>query len=174
MLYCSWFVCLLRYLYEFLYGWLVSALNRADSFIVGLDVIDIAKNRPNKKQRAKKKKPKPYKYRREIVYYQALQNMCGGYYKALFGFRIDGKISMPHPQFDSEQVRYEHRFAPFAGLATPPPVQYAEFREMTSPMRCPQQPVDSSYLYIAGCKHFHQARCLLETITPKDPEVSIL
>lgn len=72
-----------RYLYEFLYGWLVSALTRADSFIVGQDVLE-PKNRPNKKSRTKKKKPKPYKYRREIVYYQALQNMCGGFYKASF------------------------------------------------------------------------------------------
>lgn len=95
-------------------------------------------------------------------------NLC---VQALFGFRMDGKITMPHPQFDSEQVRYEHRFAPFAGLLTPPPVQYVEFREMTSPLRYPQQPVDSAYLYIAGCKHFHQARSLLEMITPRDNEV---
>lgn len=84
---------------------------------------------------------------------------------------MDGKITMPHPQFDSEQVRYEHRFAPFAGLLTPPPVQYVEFKEMTSSLRYPEQHVDSSYLYIAGCKHFHQARSLLETITPRDAEV---
>lgn len=86
------------------------------------------------------------------------------------GFRLDGKLTMPHPQFDNEQVRYEHRFAPFQGLLTPPPVQYPEFREMTSFARY-QQPVDSVYLYIAGCKHFHQCRQLLESINPVDTEV---
>lgn len=162
------------YLYEFLYGWLISALTRADSFILGQDAGETSKPRTNKKVKPKRKKSGTSKYRRDIVYYQALQNMCGGYYKALFGFRMDGKVTMPHPQFDSEQVRYEHRFAPFAGLLTPPPVQYAEFREMTSSLRYPQQPIDSMYLYIAGCKHFHQARSLLESVAPKDNEINDL
>lgn len=89
------------------------------------------------------------------------------------GFRLEGKLSMPHPRFDSEQVRYEHRFAPFQNLLTPPPVVYSEFREMTSFQRFPQQPVDSVFLYIAGCKHFHQARQLLESV-PLDHEISEL
>lgn len=87
------------------------------------------------------------------------------------GFRMDGKLTMPHPQFDSEQVRFEHRFAPFQNLLTPPPVQYPEFRNLTSPGRYQQQPVDSTYLYMAGCKHFHQAKQLFETINPVDGEV---
>lgn len=81
---------------------------------------------------------------------------------------------MPHPQFDNEQVRYEHRFAPFQNLLTPPPVQYSEFRDMTSPARCYQQSIDSMYLYIAGCKHFHQARQLLDTVLPIDLEVQMI
>lgn len=87
------------------------------------------------------------------------------------GFRLDGKLNMPHPQFDSEQVRYEHRFAPFQNLLTPPPVQYPEFKEMTAFGRC-QQPVETMYLYVAGCKHFHHARQLLETVNPVDSEVN--
>ncbi|KAK5639210.1 hypothetical protein RI129_011702 [Pyrocoelia pectoralis] len=159
------------YLYEFLYGWLVSALTRADSFLVEQELIgELRKSKGNKKLKPKyKKKPRPYN--RDILFFQALQNMCGGYYKALIGFRIDEKLTMPHPQFDSEQVRYEHRFAPFQSLLTPPPVQYSEFRDMTSPARCSKQAIDSMYLYIAGCKHFHQARQLLETVTPIDAEV---
>lgn len=77
---------------------------------------------------------------------------------------MDEKLVMPHPQFDSERVRYEHRFAPFQSLSTPPPVQYPEFKELISPGRFQQESVDSVFLYIAGCKHFHQARQLLETI----------
>lgn len=78
------------------------------------------------------------------------------------GFRLDGKITMPHPQFVNEQVRYEHRFAPFQNLLTPPPVQYSEFKEITSGERFQQQPVDSICYYTAGYKHFHQARQVLE------------
>ncbi|XP_044256137.1 N-alpha-acetyltransferase 35, NatC auxiliary subunit [Tribolium madens] len=160
------------YLYEFLYGWLVSALSRADSFLVENELINELQKSKNTSKKKPKHKRKPRPYNRDIVYYQALQNMCGGYYKALMGFRLDGKLTMPHPQFDNEQVRYEHRFAPFQNLLTPPPVQYSEFREMTSVERL-QQPVDSIYFYVTGCKHFHQARQLLENIQA-DSEISDL
>lgn len=87
------------------------------------------------------------------------------------GFKMDEKLAMPHQQFDNERVRYEHRFAPFQSLSTPPPVQYSEFRDLIAPGRYQQEPVDSVHLYIAGCKHFHQARQLLETVKPADNEV---
>lgn len=67
----------------------MSALTRADSFVIGQDIVENPKNRTNKKVKAKRKKTKPYKYRREIVYYQALQNMCGGYYKVIITLIIN-------------------------------------------------------------------------------------
>ncbi|KAL3268406.1 hypothetical protein HHI36_007521 [Cryptolaemus montrouzieri] len=162
------------YLYEFLYGWLISALTRADSFLLEHDLMNESgkQKSTNKKKPKHKKKPRPYM--KDIAYYQALQNMCGGYYKALLAFRFEGKLQVPNPQFDCEQVRYEHRFAPFQNLLTPPPVQYAEFREMTSLQNFQHQPVDSTYLYIGGCKHFHQARQLLETIPPESDIVELI
>uniref|UniRef100_A0A6P7H787 Protein MAK10 homolog n=1 Tax=Diabrotica virgifera virgifera TaxID=50390 RepID=A0A6P7H787_DIAVI len=161
------------YLYEFLYGWLISALSRADSFLLENEILhDVHKGKGATKKKPRNKK-KSRQYNRDIVYLQALQNMCGGYYKALMGFRLEGKLTIPNPRFDSEQVRYEHRFAPFQNLLTPPPVVYSEFREMTSFERFQQQPVDSVFLYIAGCKHFHQARQLLESIVP-DSELTDL
>ncbi|KAJ4436505.1 hypothetical protein ANN_16536 [Periplaneta americana] len=160
------------YLYEFLYGWLVSALSRADSFLLEQEAMaDSHKGRGAKKNKAKKKKTRPYG--KEIAMHQALQNLCGGFYKAMVGFRLDGKIKLPHTEFDNEQVRYEHRFAPFASLLTPPPMQYAEFRDMTSLLRY-EQPPSSASLYLGGCQHFHKARSLLETITTPDQEVSDL
>ncbi|XP_022908455.1 N-alpha-acetyltransferase 35, NatC auxiliary subunit [Onthophagus taurus] len=159
------------YLYEFLYGWLISALTRADTFLMEQErAMDVQKTKgTNKKKMKFKKKTRPHN--RDILFYQALQNMCGGYYKALMGFRMDGKLTMPHPQFDSEQVRYEHRFAPFQNLLTPPPVQYVEFRDLIASNRYQQQSADSMYMYISGCKHFHQAKQLLETLNSTDGEI---
>jgi hypothetical protein len=72
--------CVCRYLYEFLYGWLVSALTRADSFLIEQEVsADGHRGRSAKKNRAKKRKTRPYG--KEITMYQALQNLCGGFYK---------------------------------------------------------------------------------------------
>lgn len=71
----------IRYLYEFLYGWLVSALTRADTFLIEQELImEVQKTKGTNKKKSKyKKKTRPYN--RDILYFQALQNMCGGYYK---------------------------------------------------------------------------------------------
>ncbi|XP_071449323.1 N-alpha-acetyltransferase 35, NatC auxiliary subunit [Hetaerina americana] len=159
------------YLSEFLYGWLISALTRADAFLLEQEVmVESQKSRGSKKNKIKKKKNRPYG--REITLNQAIQNMCGGYYRAMAGFQLDGKISMPHPEFDSEKVRYEHRFGPFGSLLTPPPVQYSEFKEMTCLTPCKQ--TSSASLYLTGCEQFHQARSLLEMISNPDQEVNSL
>ncbi|XP_024947090.1 N-alpha-acetyltransferase 35, NatC auxiliary subunit isoform X2 [Cephus cinctus] len=153
------------YLYEFLYGWLVSAITRADSFLMEQDVhTDLHKGRGGRKNsKSKKKKSAPRPYNLEILMYQAMQNICGGYYKALVGFRIDDKIPLPESQFDSERVRYEHRLLPFSALLTPPPVHYQEFLEMTNAqMHKRNEKVTSEMQYLAGCRHFHQARNMLE------------
>lgn len=89
----------------------------------------------------------------------------------MIAFRLDSKIAPIHPEFDNEQVRYEHRFAPFANLLTPPPMRYSEFKEMNSLLRSDTVP-DSSNFYLGGCKHFHQARSLMESLSNPDQEVS--
>lgn len=70
-------------MYEFLFGWLVSALSRADSFLVENELFnELQKSKNNSKKKTKHKR-KSRIYNRDIVYYQALQNMCGGYYKVI-------------------------------------------------------------------------------------------
>lgn len=88
----------------------------------------------------------------------------------MLGFRQDGKLPLPHPELDCERVRYEHRFAPFSSLLTPPPVQYSEFHDMKLAL----QHTHSQTLYTHGCKFFHQARSLLESISNPDTEVCAL
>ena len=44
---------------------------------------------------------------------------------------LDGKLQQPTYEFDKEDVRYNHRFAPFGNLITPPPVQYTHFKVNT-------------------------------------------
>lgn len=45
---------------------------------------------------------------------------------------MDGKVRKPQFELDSEQVRYEHRFAPFNSVVTPPPVHYIQFKVVHS------------------------------------------
>ncbi|XP_069160912.1 N-alpha-acetyltransferase 35, NatC auxiliary subunit isoform X2 [Procambarus clarkii] len=153
------------YLYEFVYVWLVSALSRADAMLLEQDGYDTNKSgksgRSSKNKNRNKKKHRPYG--KEITYNQALQHLCGGYYKAMLGLREAGKVKLPLQEFDSEQVRYEHRFLPFSVVMTPPPVHYDQFLSMTDLSNFPQ-PVSPATLYHDARNHFFKARSLLETI----------
>ena len=70
-----------RYLSECLYGWMVSTLNRADSFLAEHEAaVELASQRVrnSKKSRSKRRKGR---YERDVVLTQALQNLCGGLHK---------------------------------------------------------------------------------------------
>ncbi|XP_036594155.1 N-alpha-acetyltransferase 35, NatC auxiliary subunit isoform X3 [Trichosurus vulpecula] len=158
------------YLSEFLYAWLMSTLSRADSSQMAEERImeEQQKGRSSKKTK-KKKKVRPLS--REITMSQAYQNMCAGMYKTMIAFDMDGKVRKPKFELDSEQVRYEHRFAPFNSVITPPPVHYLQFKEM-SDLNKYSPPPQSADLYMAASKHFQQAKMILENIPNPDHEVS--
>uniref|UniRef100_A0A8D0IC96 N-alpha-acetyltransferase 35, NatC auxiliary subunit n=2 Tax=Sus scrofa TaxID=9823 RepID=A0A8D0IC96_PIG len=158
------------YLSEFLYAWLMSTLSRADGSQMAEERImeEQQKGRSSKKTK-KKKKVRPLS--REITMSQAYQNMCAGMFKTMVAFDMDGKVRKPKFELDSEQVRYEHRFAPFNSVMTPPPVHYLQFKEM-SDLNKYSPPPQSPELYVAASKHFQQAKMILENIPNPDHEVS--
>uniref|UniRef100_A0A8C4RWM9 N-alpha-acetyltransferase 35, NatC auxiliary subunit n=1 Tax=Erpetoichthys calabaricus TaxID=27687 RepID=A0A8C4RWM9_ERPCA len=158
------------YLSEFLYAWLMSTLSRADSSQMAEERImeEQQKGRSSKKSK-KKKKARPLS--KEITMSQAYQNMCAGMYKTMIAFDMDGKVRKPKFELDSEQVRYEHRFAPFNSVVTPPPVHYLQFKEM-SDLNKYSPPPQSSDLYMAASKHFQQAKMILENVPNPDLEVN--
>ena len=41
---------------------------------------------------------------------------------------MDNKLRGPKFDFDCEEYRYNHRFAPFGSVSTPPPMHYQQFR----------------------------------------------
>ncbi|XP_034090782.1 N-alpha-acetyltransferase 35, NatC auxiliary subunit isoform X2 [Gymnodraco acuticeps] len=157
------------YLSEFLYAWLMSTLSRADSSQMAEERLleEQVKGRSSKKIK-KKKKVRPLS--KEITMSQAYQNMCAGMYKTMVALDMDGKVQKPQFELDSEQVRYEHRFAPFNSVVTPPPVHYIQFKEM-SDLKKYNPPPGSTDLYMAASKHFQQAKLILENVPSPDPEV---
>lgn len=50
------------------------------------------------------------------------------FFQTMVALDMDGKVRKPLFELDSEQVRYEHRFAPFNSVVTPPPVHYIQFK----------------------------------------------
>ncbi|KAK7579647.1 hypothetical protein V9T40_000276 [Parthenolecanium corni] len=159
------------YLNEFLYGWLISALTRAENISLNQELAnENLKHRSGVNKRNKTKKKKNRSNSCEIIMCQALQNICGGFYKAIIGFQLEDKIKSPYFEFDNEKVRYEHRFLAFNVLMTPPLVQYSEFYENN--IRLKETGVDT--LYSAATKLFHQARTVLESIPNPDQEIHSL
>ncbi|KAI8789897.1 N-alpha-acetyltransferase 35 NatC auxiliary subunit [Biomphalaria glabrata] len=157
------------YLYEILYAWLVSTLHRADSFLLDAEnAPDMSLKGRNSKKIKKKKRTKTLT--RELTIAQAYQQMFGGYYKAVIGFQLCGKLKIPEFRFDSEEVRYAHRFAPFSNVLTPPMVHYAQYKEMSDLRRYDPQP-STVEMFSSACKCFCQAKDLLETISPLTDEI---
>ncbi|KAG0725073.1 N-alpha-acetyltransferase 35, NatC auxiliary subunit [Chionoecetes opilio] len=162
------------YLYEFVYVWLVSALSRADAMLLEQDGYDINRGKSGRSSKNKNRNRKKHRpYGKEITYNQALQHLCGGYYKAMLGLREAGKVKLPLQEFDSEQVRYEHRFLPFSVVMTPPPVHYDQFLSMTD-LGNFSQPVSPVTLFHDARNHFFKARSLLEAIHAPSTEVQQL
>lgn len=159
------------YLSELLFAWLVSTLHRADNFLLEHETLaDQQKGRSNKKN---KKKKRPRSLSREITLAQAQQQMFGAYFKAVVGLQMGGKMKQPDFEFDNEEVRFSHRFAPFASVVTPPMVHYVQYKEMSDMSRYDREPSPED-LYGAACKGFHQAKCMLESLLVPTEEVQAL
>uniref|UniRef100_UPI00358DE771 N-alpha-acetyltransferase 35, NatC auxiliary subunit isoform X2 n=1 Tax=Myxine glutinosa TaxID=7769 RepID=UPI00358DE771 len=160
------------YLSELLYGWLISTLSRADAAQLAEERFteEAQKSRSSKKVK-KKKRARPLG--REITMNQAHQSYCAGMYKAMVGFDLDGKVVKPKFKFDSEEVRFEHRFAAFSGVITPPPVHYKQFKEMTNLGKF-NPPLQAGDLYTSAGKHFQQTKLILESLSSSEAEVNNL
>ena len=76
---------------------------------------------------------------------------------------------MPQSGLNSEQIRYEHRFAPFRNVIAPPPVSYSKFKERTA-LVCQQSAPE---LYAKAAKYFEQTKTLLQNIGEPNEEVTI-
>lgn len=83
---------------------------------------------------------------------------------------LDKKIKMPRATFDNEEIRYSHRFAPFAVITTPHPIVYSHYRDLTD-LNQYERPITSRDLYAGTWKSFQQARTLLEKIPTPTEEV---
>uniref|UniRef100_A0A8C6CT46 N-alpha-acetyltransferase 35, NatC auxiliary subunit n=1 Tax=Moschus moschiferus TaxID=68415 RepID=A0A8C6CT46_MOSMO len=151
------------YLSEFLYAWLMSTLSRVDGSQMAEERIMEEQQKGRSSKKTKKKEESSPIERRICMWY----NFTG----TMVAFDMDGKVRKPKFELDSEQVRYEHRFAPFSSVMTPPPVHYLQFKEM-SDLNKYSPPPQSPELYVAASKHFQQAKMILENIPNPDHEVN--
>ncbi|OQR76283.1 N-alpha-acetyltransferase 35 [Tropilaelaps mercedesae] len=177
------------YLHEYLYRFLVTVLSQADHYLAHCDRRLKRKLKKDPRSQTKAKKPanrgQGY-HHKELVTHQAIQNVCGGLYKTMLGLRTDGKLQQPHREFDTERTRFEHRFAAFRTVTTPPVVNYEQYRDLTDLTRLgsqregqqsqaepnkdsndkiyqPSDKPSSREAYVAASKCFIQTKLLLES-----------
>merc|ERR1712150_430363 len=157
------------YLYELLYPWLTTCLHRADSCLLEYenmleaqqkaDKLDKHGKQNKKKAKANKKNKSIRPHAKEITVYQGYAAMCAGYFKLLVSLKKDRKILIPVESFDNECVLYEHRFAPFNNLLTPPSMPYNQFMEGYTHTANSE----SNSLYLMAARDFGRARQFFET-----------
>jgi hypothetical protein len=155
-------------LYEFLYGWLSSTLGRADKLHESFSEQSSKESKNNRKKKEKKKlKQRPHARQAQLS--RALQELCGGFYKTVSALKIEKKLRQPLAAMNTEQTRYEHRFAPFNNVLAPPAVSYGQFKVMGKELHESQ---DGSQLYRAASDCFTQAKALLEEMSEPDDEIT--
>lgn len=154
------------YLYECIYGWLISTLSRADSLLQEAwnGTAGNTTSKGGRRQKPNKAARRPRPHARDAIRLQALQQLCGGYFKALLGLLREGLLQAPLPGFDRERVRFEHRFSAFTRLPAPPSAAYRDFR--TAAQAAASQ--GSEQLFLSAGRHFAQAGQLLAAGGPAE------
>ncbi|XP_050302487.1 N-alpha-acetyltransferase 35, NatC auxiliary subunit isoform X2 [Anthonomus grandis grandis] len=117
-----------------------------------------------RRQKPNKAAKRPRPHARDAIRLQALQQLAGGYFKALLGILREGLIHAPLPGFDRERVRFEHRFAAFTRLSAPPSATYRDFRTAAQAAGCQ----GSEPLFLSAGRHFAQAGQLLAAGGPAE------
>ncbi|KAL1513405.1 hypothetical protein ABEB36_002825 [Hypothenemus hampei] len=148
------------YLYECIYGWLISTLSRADSLLQEAwngSVGTPSGNKGGRRQKPNKATKRPRPHGRDAVRLQAYQQLAGGYFKALLGLLREELLQAPLPGFDRERVRFEHRFSAFTRLSAPPSAAYRDFRAAAQAAGSQ----GSEQLFLCAGRHFAQAGQLL-------------
>ena len=187
------------YLYEYLYGWLISTLTRASNFsleqqnlagqsfgflffsfditrLTSFDSTDLIKAKQNnKKVNKNRKKQKERPHVRQLMLSQASQQLCGGIFKTVFAFRMEGRLRQPSLQaagISSEKLRYDHRFMPFFSVIAPPAITYQQFRDMCDQVRVSGH-AEPQELFAGAFQCFDDAKRILTSIPDPTEEVIV-
>lgn len=120
------------YISELHCSWWIPTLTRADNFLMESEaMIETQSGKSAKKvRRQQKKKGKPHA--KQVHMAQIHQLLCNAFLKALLGFIRAKKLELADESsiaFDSEEVRFRRRFAPFQVLSSPAPMAYVHFTD---------------------------------------------
>lgn len=137
---CHEYLYIFWYLHEYLYPWMISKLENRSDYTL------------------------------EKCYYECLQKLTGGYYKAICGFTVTNKIKTPNLIHSKELIRFENRFRAVKYLQFPPKITYKDYQNMYEEMICC---TDVNSFYSESSAYFSDARSML-SLLPEDKETNSL
>ena len=153
---------ILSYL-EYLFEWKITALSKARK-LKSIHNMHLYENKLGAKgKRMKKKAPNPPEELApslEESFCRIEQLMCRGLVRFIAALLLDERLLYPRHRYDNEQVRYEHRFAPFLSVDSPVFVMYDQFKSKVNFSECPLQEL---YRMVGEC--FDYCRSSLSEIT---------
>ena len=130
----------------------------------------------NRRKQQQKEQQKERPHEREILLTQASQQMCGGIFKIVFAFRIEGRIREPShltSHLSSERLRYEHRLMPFCNVIAPPAVPYQQYSDLMNQfLKAPSPASVSAELFAGAFQCFDEAKRIFMMIPDPSQEVS--
>ncbi|KAK3732899.1 hypothetical protein QZH41_012670, partial [Actinostola sp. cb2023] len=151
---------------DFLFGWHMTCLNRAEKLLQAQEIaLEQKSGRSGKKNKRKKKASEKTIQEHQGMrhLYQGMRYLCQGYLRSLEGFEIDGKLKRPSFEFGSEQIRFERRFLPFQAVDTPQPMYYGHYKEFTDMSK--NQDAKAHELFVLSANSFHQAKQIFELVS---------
>lgn len=159
----------LHYVYwylEYIYGWHHTTLKSAEKLLMS-EPVSTGKG----KRKTKKKRELPKDKEREVAITHAKRLTCVGLMRGLEALILDHKIPQPSFEVGSEELCFQHRFLPFASLATPQFFPYAEYVKLAGVQNYKGRDVN---LYEASARHFISARSAIESIPHPDNDLDCL
>ena len=151
---------------EYLFNWQATCLSRATELLQSHETaLEQKSGKSGKKSKKKKRASEKYIQEHQAMkqFYHGMRNMCSGYMKAFEGFLLCGKICHPAEQFDSERMRFEHRFFPFQTLDTPQPRLFTQYQENLSLTM--SHITKETDLFQLSARSFQQAKTIFEGLS---------
>ena len=162
---------------DFLSGWGINCLSRAERLVVGQE--QLIEKKCGKKEKRRKRElvmacqesVKSHQYLKSL--FVGIKCLCIGIFKSWEGFDNDKKIKRPQSELDNEQVRFEHRFSAFTSIDTPQPVSYFQYKDATTPMFAAEIST-SMAMYQEAQRYFEKAVATFQRLEVKSSEIESL
>jgi len=155
---------------DYLFAWVNNCLHRAE-MLLGVQE-QIIEKKLGKKEKKKRKELltacsdqiKEHKSLRLI--FNGMKDICLGNIKAYEGFDTDGKVKHPEVFFDTEKIRFEHRFVSYSYIDTRQENAYKEYKDLTAL----QEALSSEECYSQAMIYFQRAMESIQYIVSLDIE----